>query len=85
MAKNNFIKAGMPDKAKEIDDLIKKLSNNYKQAYNLVKHLRNEKLLILLDKISYESKRFHTYLNDRTIEYPPAYWSSLTLHDFQIS
>lgn len=64
---------------------IKKLSNNYKQAYNLVKHLRNEKLLILLDKISYESKRFHTYLNDRTIEYPPAYWSSLTLRDFQIS
>ena len=26
MAKNNFIKAGMPDKAKEIDDLIKKYS-----------------------------------------------------------
>lgn len=25
-AKNNFIKAGLPDKAKEIDDLIKKYS-----------------------------------------------------------
>ncbi len=65
---------------------IKDLLNDYKKAYNLVKHLRNEKLLILLDKISDESTRFREYLDDRTIEYPLVYWwSNLTLRDFQIS
>ena len=62
---------------------IKDLRNDYKKAYCSVKHLQNQKLLILLDKISNESYRFHSYLNDKTAEYP--YWSQLTLCDFQIS
>ena len=62
---------------------IENLLNDYKKAYYSVKHLQNEKLLILLDKISDESHRFRSYLNDKTSEYP--YWSQLTLHDFQIS
>lgn len=62
---------------------INDLLNDYKKAYYLVKHLRNEKLLMLLDKISDESHRFRRYLNCKTAEYP--YWSRLTLRDFQIS
>lgn len=64
---------------------IKDLLNDYKKAYYSVKHLQNEKLLILLDKISDESCRFWKYLNDKTIEYPSKYWSKLTMRDFQIS
>lgn len=63
---------------------IKDLKNQYKEAFNNVKHLRNKSFLILLNKISNESDRFRKYLSDRTIEYPPAYWSNLSLEDFEI-
>jgi hypothetical protein len=64
---------------------IKKLKIEYIRAYDKIKHLRNKDFLLLLDKISNESKRFYKYLNDKTIEYPPVYWSKLTLKNFEIN
>ena len=63
---------------------VKDLKGDYKKAFDKVNHLRNKDLLILLNKISDESTRFWKYLNDKTNEYPPAYWSNLTLCDFEI-
>lgn len=63
---------------------IKHLRVNYKNAFDKVKHLRNKKILILLNKISDESVRFKNYLNDKTVEYPSSYSSRLSLRDFEI-
>lgn len=64
---------------------IKDLKPNYKKEFDKIKHLRNKDFLILLNKISNESKIFKKYLNNKTVEYPSVYWSKLLLKDFQIN
>jgi len=63
---------------------IKNLKQEYKQAYDKIKHMRNKKFLKLLDKISHESLRFDKYLNNTSTEYVPLYWSTVTINDFII-
>ncbi len=63
---------------------IEKLKTPYKDKFEKIKHLRNEKILDLLDKINNESRRMMTYMNDKKTEYPTKYWSNLCIEDFNI-
>jgi hypothetical protein len=63
---------------------IKNLKSEYKIAYDKIKHLRNDNFLMLLDKISEESKNMRQFMNSRN-DYSTQYWGSLYLRDFQIS
>jgi hypothetical protein len=68
------------------DFYIKNLKNEYIQAYNKIKHLRNEHFLNLLNKISNESKNMKNYINNnnKSLEHHTNYWSKLTIKDFDI-
>ena len=63
---------------------IKKLKSPYKDEFEKIKHLRNEKILDLLDKLDNESKRMINYLSDKSTDYPAQYWSKLSIKDFYI-
>jgi hypothetical protein len=60
---------------------IKNLKSPYKEEFEKVKHVRNEKMLSLLYKLNKESNRMLCYLHDKT-DYPTQYWSEVSISDF---
>ncbi len=62
---------------------IKNLRSPFKDEFEKVKHVRNEKMLSLLYKLNKESNKMLCYLNDKT-DYPTQYCSEVRISDFYI-
>lgn len=72
--------------SEQIKDMLNHLKPEYKTAFDKIKHVKNENMIKLLDKLNTEKKEMLNFLNDKTDygDVTQLYYGKLYLKDFDI-